>query len=122
MLSRAALVLALSLWAATSVLAAESKWPNHKEADFVVKDYTFKSGESLPEVKIHYHTLGTPKRNAAGEIVNAVLLLQGNTGTAANWLRPSLADELFTAGQPFDAEQFSRTRSAAAGRVNPRTG
>src|SRR5262249_37596073 len=60
MLSWAALVLALSLSAATA-FAAESKWPNHHEADFVVKDYAFKSGESLPEVKIHYHTLGTPK-------------------------------------------------------------
>src|SRR5262249_17999031 len=104
MLSWAALVLALSLSAATA-FAAESKWPNHHEADFVVKDYAFTSGESQPEGHIHYHTLGTPKRNAAGETVNAILLLQGNTGTAANWLRPSLGDELFAVGQPFDAEQ-----------------
>src|SRR5258708_34614598 len=105
MLIRAALVLAFSVVATAAALAAEPKWPNYKEADFVVKDYAFKSGESLTEVKIHYHTLGTAKRNAAGDIVNAILLLQGNTGTGANWLRPSLADELFAAGQPFDAEQ-----------------
>src|SRR5215471_433810 len=116
MLSRAALILAFSLTAASAAFGAESQWPNHKEADFVVKDYTFKSGESLPEVKIHYHTLGTPKRNAAGDVVNAILLLQGNTGTAANWLRPSLADELFAAGQPFDVEQNFIIFSDALGR------
>ena len=58
----------------------------------------FRSGETLPELKLHYRTLGTAKRNAAGKITNGVLLLQGNTGTGANWLRPSLADELFSAG------------------------
>ena len=63
----------------------------------------FRSGETLPELKLHYRTLGTAKRNAAGKIVNGVLLLQGNTGTGANWLRPSLADELFMPGQPLDA-------------------
>ena len=52
----------------------------------------------LPELKLHYRTMGTAQRNAAGKIVNGVLLLQGNTGTGANWLRPSLADELFRAG------------------------
>src|SRR5258708_12965977 len=105
MLIRAALVLAFSVVATAAALAAEPKWPNYKETDFVVKDYAFKSGESLPEVKIHYRTLGTAKRNGAGDIVNAILLLQGNTGTGANWLRPSLADELFQPGQPFDAHQ-----------------
>jgi homoserine O-acetyltransferase len=107
---------ALLVLAAMPVLAEDAKWPNYKEADFTVKDYVFKSGESLPELKIHYRTLGTPKRNGAGDIVNAVLLLQGNTGTGANWLRPSLADELFKRGQPFDAAQYFLIIPDALGR------
>src|SRR4051812_46914384 len=104
MLARTLAVLSIFLVsAAMPVSAAETKWPNYQQADFTVKNYTFKSGENLPEVKIHYHSLGTIKRDAAGDVVNAVLLLQGNTGTAANWLRPSLADELFAPGQPLDA-------------------
>jgi hypothetical protein len=59
----------------------------------------------LPELKLHFRTLGTSKRNAAGKITNGVLLLQDNTGTGANWLRPSLADALFGPGQPLDARQ-----------------
>jgi homoserine O-acetyltransferase/O-succinyltransferase len=97
-------------------LAEEAKWPNYNEADFTVKNYVFKSGESLPELKIHYRTLGTTKRNAAGDIVNAVLLLQGNTGTGANWLRPSLADELFKSGQPLDAAEYFLIIPDALGR------
>jgi homoserine acetyltransferase len=67
-----------------------TRWPNYYEGDFVIRNYVFRSGETLPELKLHYRTLGTAKRNAAGRIVNGVLLLQGNTGTGANWLRPSL--------------------------------
>ena len=83
--------------------AEPARWPNYREGDFVIRNYVFRSGETLPELKLHYRTLGTAKRNAAGKIVNGVLLLQGNTGTGANWLRPSLADELFMSGQPLDA-------------------
>ena len=85
--------------------AHPTKWPNYHEGDFVIKNYVFRSGAILPELKLHYRTLGTPKRNASGEIINGVLLLQGNTGTGANWLRPSLADELFGPEQPLDATQ-----------------
>jgi homoserine O-acetyltransferase len=81
-------------------------WPNYQEGDFILTDYKFASGETLPQLKLHYRTFGTAKRNAAGEIVNGVLLLQGNTGTGANWLRPTLADELFKDGQPLDAGKY----------------
>ena len=113
---RALAIVALLLGTVSAAAAAETKWPNYQEADFVIKDYVFKSGESLPEVKIHYRSLGTPKRDAAGNVVNAVLLLQGNTGTSANWLRPSLADELFGAGQPLDAAQYFVIMPDALGR------
>ena len=79
-----------------------TNWPGYREGDYVVHDYKFVSGESLSEVKLHYRTIGTAKQNAAGQVVNAVLLLQGNSGTGANWFRPTLADELFKPGQPLD--------------------
>src|SRR5437763_4587938 len=83
-----------------------ASWPNYREDDFVIKDYRFASGEVLPELRLHCRTMGTPRRDSAGKIVNGVLLLQGNTGTGANWLRPSLADELYGPGQPLDATQY----------------
>jgi len=79
---------------------------NQQEGNFVLKDYVFASGETLPELKLHYTTLGMPHRNAGGEIDNAVLLLHGTSGTGKNWLLPSLADELFGAGQPLDASRY----------------
>jgi homoserine O-acetyltransferase len=78
-----------------------SRWPNYQGGDFVIRNYAFRSGETLPELKLRYRTLGTTKRNTAGKIVNGVLLLQGNTATGANWLRPGLADELFAPGAKY---------------------
>lgn len=115
MLARALAIVSLTV-AASGSTAAETNWPNYQEADFTVKNYAFKSGESLPEVKIHYRTLGAIKRDANGNIANAILLLQGNTGTSANWLRPSLADELFKPGQPLDASQYFIIMPDALGR------
>jgi homoserine O-acetyltransferase len=83
-----------------------TNWPNYREDNFIITDYKFASGETLPQLRVHYRTLGTAVRNAAGEIVNGVLLLQGNTGTGANWLRPTLADELFKDGEPLDASRY----------------
>ena len=89
-----ALTAILLITAALPVLAQEAankpntNWPGYQDGDYVLNNYKFASGESLPEVKLHYRTIGTAKKNAAGEVVNAVLLLQGNTGTGANWFRP----------------------------------
>jgi homoserine O-acetyltransferase/O-succinyltransferase len=96
--------------------AERTRWPTYREGDFVLRNYVFRSGETLPELTLHYRTLGAAKRNAAGKIINGVLLLQGNTGTGANWLRPSLADELFGPGQPLDAAQHFIIMPDAIGR------
>ena len=66
-----------------------ARWPHYREDDFIIRNFAFKSGEVLPALRLHYRTMGVPRRDAAGKIVNGVLLLQGNTGTGANWLRPS---------------------------------
>jgi homoserine O-acetyltransferase len=107
-----ALILTVLLAAPLPALAQETpteppgNFPGYQESDYVVSNYKFTSGERMPAVKLHYRTIGTAKRNAAGVVVNAVLLLQGNTGTGANWFRTSLADELFKPGQPLDAAKY----------------
>src|SRR3974377_1974354 len=103
MLIRAVVAAALVGIAAPALAEPENThWPNYQEGDFIITGYKFADGETLPQLKLHYRTLGSAERNAAGEIVNGVLLLQGNTGTGANWLRPPLADQLFGPGQPLD--------------------
>jgi homoserine O-acetyltransferase/O-succinyltransferase len=105
MIMRALAAAALLALAATSA-SAQAPWPNQHEDDFRIKDFRFKSGETLAELKLHYTTLGTPRRNAAGDITNAVILLHGTSSDGKAWLMPSLADELFVAGAPLDAAQY----------------
>ncbi len=107
---------ALPALAQEAVKKPNTNWPGYQEGDYVVHDYKFANGEGLTAVKLHYRTIGTAKRNADGEVVNAVLLLQGNTGTGANWFRPSLANELFEPGQPLDAAKYYIIMPDALGR------
>ena len=81
--------------------AVARDWPI-AEGDYVLRDFAFKSGEKLPELRIHYTTVGTPHRNAKGEIDNAVMALHGTGGTGKSLLVPQFADELFGPGAPFD--------------------
>lgn len=106
MRSVACAVAVLVLAALVHAQTPSSAYPNQKEADFIVKNFKFQSGETLPELKLHYTTVGTPHRNAQGEIDNAVLLLHGTTGTGKNFLSPSLGGQLFGPGQALDAEKF----------------
>jgi homoserine O-acetyltransferase/O-succinyltransferase len=75
---RALAVVLLALIASPAL--AQTQWPNQREADFVIKDFRFASGETS-DLKLHYTTVGTPKRNAAGDITNAVVLLHGTSST-----------------------------------------
>ena len=81
----------------------DTNWPNLREDDFIIRDFRFASGETLPELRQHFITLGTPQTDAAGRIVNASLLIHNTTGTGRTWLEPPLAGELFGPGQPLDA-------------------
>jgi homoserine O-acetyltransferase len=105
-LIRAALAVAALLFAVTFPAAAQTAWPDQREGDAVLKEFGFTSGEVLPELKLHYITLGSAKRNAAGDVVNGVLLLHGTSGTSKNWLQPTLANELFAPGAPLDASKY----------------
>ncbi|OJU16888.1 MULTISPECIES: alpha/beta fold hydrolase [unclassified Sphingomonas] len=84
---------------------AAKQWPI-KEGDFVIRDFAFRSGETLPSLRLHYTTLGTPHRNAAGEIDNAVMVLHGTGGTGKQFLQPQFADELYGPGQPLDITRY----------------
>jgi homoserine O-acetyltransferase len=98
-------LLALSAALFTLPAAAQTAWPV-KEGDVTLKAFRFQSGESLPAVRMHYRTLGTPHRDAKGEIDNAVMVLHGTGGTGAQFLRPQFADELYAPGQPLDITRY----------------
>ena len=76
------------------------------EGDFVARDFGFASGETLPALNLHYRTLGTPRRDAAGVVRNAVLILHGTGGTGEGFLRQKFGGELFGAGQLLDATRY----------------
>jgi homoserine O-acetyltransferase len=96
----------LLLSALLQAQAAPPSYPNQKEDNFTVRNFKFQSGETLPELKLHYTTVGTPHKNAQGEIDNAVLLLHGTTGTGKNFLSPAIGGQLFGPGQPLDAAKY----------------
>jgi homoserine O-acetyltransferase len=86
--------------------AQAAPYPEPIHGDFVLRDFRFASGDALPELKLHYFTLGTPTRSADGKITNAVLLLHGTNGRGAGFLTDSFAGELFGSGQPLDAVRW----------------
>ena len=91
--------------AATAPAAPATKWPARDE-QFTIRDFRFRSGETLPELRINYTTLGRPHRNGRGEIDNAVMVLHGTGGSGRQFLSPSFADELYGPGQPLDITRY----------------
>ena len=91
--------LAAFLLAAGTALAEP---PASKEGDFFVHDFHFRSGETLPEVRIHYTTLGAPVRDARGHVTNAVLIMHGTGGDGHQFFRHQFADVLFAPGGLLD--------------------
>jgi homoserine O-acetyltransferase len=98
----AGLLLAVSCWAQS----APPLYPQQAEADWVARDFAFKSGEHLADLRLHYITIGMPARDAAGHVTNAVLIMHGTTGTGSPFLGPRFGGELFGAGQPLDAAKY----------------
>src|SRR5690349_9821775 len=86
--------------------AYAAEYPAPVEADYVIRNFKFSTGESLPELRIHYRTLGTPQKDAKGLVRNAVLIGHGTGGSGAQFIRPEFAGELFGAGQPLDASRY----------------
>jgi homoserine O-acetyltransferase len=90
---------------APTATAVASKWPV-READFNVRNFRFQNGQRMPALRIHYTTLGQPRRNARGEIDNAVMVLHGTGGSGKQFLQPQFADELYGPGQPLDIRRY----------------
>jgi homoserine O-acetyltransferase len=103
-MKRRFLLIACVLFLLTLASAAQQTQPT--EGDYVVKDFHFRSGEVLPELRLHYRTLGTPVRDGNGYVKNAVLIAHGTTGSGKGFLNPNFADVLFGPGQLLDANRY----------------
>ena len=101
----AAAGLALGLLGAAPALA-QSVPLKPAEGDYTIANFKFHDGETLPALKLHYRTLGTPHRDAAGHVTNAVLILHGTGGTGGQFLRPQFADVLFKPGGLLDPAKY----------------
>lgn len=97
-MKRRLLALVLSLGAVSPAAA------QRVEGDYVARDFKFASGETLPQLRIHYVTLGHPRRDAKGVVRNAVLMLHGTTGSGTGLVAPMSA--LFAAGAPLDTSAY----------------
>src|SRR5215211_7452421 len=97
-------VILLTAFSASNAPAAD--YPTPTEGDFPIRDFKFQSGETLPELRIHYWTIGKPEKDAQGNTTNAVLIMHGTTGSGAQFIRAEFAGELFGKDQPLDATKF----------------
>jgi len=86
--------------------ASAADYPAPTEGDYTIRDFRFASGETLPELRLHYRTLGKLEKDAQGKTTNAVLIMHGTTGSGAQFIRPEFAGELFGKDQPLDATKF----------------
>ena len=86
--------------------ASAADLPPPTEGDYTIHDFKFASGETLPELRLHYRTLGTPQKDVQGKTTNAVLIMHGTTGSGAQFIRPEFAGALFGKDQPLDATRF----------------
>jgi homoserine O-acetyltransferase/O-succinyltransferase len=86
--------------------SAQAEVASPAEAVTVFANFTFANGERLPDLKIHYTTLGTPKRDAKGNVTNAVMILHGTGGTGHQFFQPQFAGELFGPDQVLDTSKY----------------
>ena len=101
----------IALFLAATVCRAQSIPPpaskiTPQEGDYLLHDFHFKSGETLPELRMHYMTIGKPVRDGNGRVTNAVLILHGTGGSGRQFLAPQFADGLFGTGQLLDASRY----------------
>ncbi len=98
----------LAVWLMFSCvqLAHAASYPAPVEGDYVVRDFAFASGEVLPELKLHYTTIGSPVLDETGLVTNAVLILHGTGGRGGVFLTEQFAGSLFGPGQPLDAQRY----------------
>lgn len=89
-----------------ALVSPAANFPSPVEHDFVLTNFQFHSGQTLPELRMHFLTFGKPERDRNDIVRNAVLILHGTTGSSSQFLRPEFADELFGPGQPLDVQRY----------------
>jgi homoserine O-acetyltransferase len=87
-------------------IALAQTYPPPVERDVAIRDFRFQGGDVLPEVRLHYRTIGTPRTGPDGVVRNAVLILHGTGGSGRGFLTETFAGRLFGKGQLLDAERF----------------
>ena len=109
-LGRYAAMLLMTATAVAPVLrsqTAASTWASAgKPGDYVIKNFRFTTGEVLPELRLHYTTLGSPRKDAKGIVRNAVIVLHGTGGAGTSFLNKNYAGELFAAGKLLDSSKY----------------
>ncbi len=96
---------ALAFGALVAFAGAQSMSPS-SEGNYVANDFHFRSGEILPQLKLHYTTYGSPHRDANGRVTNAVMVLHGTTGSGKQFTSPQFAGVLFGPRQLLDASRY----------------
>ena len=99
-------IFTLTFFLLAASFASAADYPTPAESDFTIRDFKFASGETLPELRLHYRTLGKPEKDAQGKTTNAILIMHGTTGSGAQFIRSEFAGELFGKDQPLDATKF----------------
>jgi homoserine O-acetyltransferase/O-succinyltransferase len=103
---RSSFVVRRSSFAGSGQLTTDMHDLTSTSGDFSIRDFQFKSGEVLPELNLHYTTIGVPRRDAAGVVRNAVLILHGTGGASWTFLSGNFAGVLFGPGQLLDANRY----------------
>jgi len=103
---RGIFALAMGLGLVVAGVSLRAAVPATVEGDFVVKDFAFRDGERMAELRLHYRTLGKAVRDSAGHVSNAVMILHGTGGSGAQFLAPQFAGELFGEGQLLDTAKY----------------
>jgi homoserine O-acetyltransferase len=91
---------------AFAMVTRAADYPTPVKADHVLRDFKFANGAVLPELRLHYRTLGTPKKDSKGIVRNAVWIGHGTGGSGAQFIRAEFAAELFGPGQLLDATKY----------------
>src|SRR5450432_2445790 len=106
LLPAGAFIAALCLSMSTARADSPASGAMSVEGDYVVRDFHFASGETLPELRLHYTTLGKPRRDKNGKVANAVLVLHGTGGSGHSLLNEHFAGVLFGKGQLLDSNKY----------------
>ncbi len=88
-----------AILATISFAALAADYPTPRQGDWIARDFKFHTGDTMPELRLHYTTVGEPTGQP-------VLVLHGSGGSAASMLTPGFAGELFGSGQPLDASKY----------------